>query len=190
MTRSSSLELESARLKWLLSRMTHFKRPPAINFSLQKKFCSKIILSLNSLEKYSILKIEGVSDIVGWITKARLLIGLLKCSVLQFITATQVLLIDDSFWLNGCSHGWSLNIKWLNWKWQMLQMMTDTVKTWGGQIAVWARPKNFGLAKIQTKKKIWSESMKTKFNDQQIILNRLQFKFKVYLRKIRLFLKS
>ena len=82
---------------------------------------------LNSLEKYSILKIEWVSDIVGWITKARLLIGLLKCSVLQFITATQVLLIDDSFWLNG----WSLNIEWLNWKWQMLQMKTDTVKTGG-----------------------------------------------------------
>ena len=42
------------------------------------------------------------------------------------------------------------------------------VQTRGGQIAVWPRPKNFGLAKIQTKTKIWSESMKTKLNDLQI----------------------
>ena len=65
-----------------------------------------------------------------------------------------------------------------------------TVTTRGGQIAVWPRPKNFGLAKIQTKTKIWSESMKTKLNDLQIFFNRLQFNFKVYLQKIRLFLKS
>ena len=38
--------------------------------------------------------------------------------------------------------------------------------------------------------KIWSDSMKTKLNDLQIFFNRLQFNFKVYLQKIRLFLKS
>ena len=43
---------------------------------------------------------------------------------------------------------------------------------------------------IQTKKKIWSKSMKTKLNDHQIIFNRLRFNFRIYLQKIRLFLKS
>ena len=38
--------------------------------------------------------------------------------------------------------------------------------------------------------KIWSDSMKTKLNELQIFFNRLQFNFKVYLQKIRLFLKS
>ena len=110
--------------------MTAFENDSFQTTSSNQFFSSKKILFkdysffLNSLEKnISILKLGGVPDIVGWITKARLSIGLLKCSVLQFITATQVLLIDDSFWLNG----WSLNIEWLNWKWQMLQIKTDTL---------------------------------------------------------------
>ena len=80
---------------------------------------------------------------------------------------------DDVIWLDLTSNNFELQSPKKFW-----------VATRGGKIAVWARSTNFGLSKKQTKTKIWSEFMKTKFIDHQMFLNRLQFNLKVYMHEI------